>query len=253
MDIQWENKSENYRAIERLMADNAPLAGSLVVLPEMTCTGFSRNLITTAETQEQRQTADFYSKLAKQHQLTLVAGETLWNSDKKGRNLLSAWGPQGECLAQYQKIHPFSFSKEHEVFEGGRQLARFDWAGIMVAPYICYDLRFPEIFRMQAGAELIVVIANWPAARDFHWRSLLVARAIENQAYVVGVNRCGKDPNVSYAGSSLILDPQGEILAHAGERERMIRASLDIEELRAYRQRFPALQDRLGLQMPDLK
>ena len=114
-----------------------------------------------------------------------------------------------------------------------------------VAPFICYDLRFPEIFRHQTrlGAQVLVVIANWPAPRDTHWQTLLCARAIENQAYVIGVNRVGDDPNLTYAGHSLILDPRGETLAIAGESPQLIQANLQLETLTEYRQEFPVLRD----------
>jgi len=114
-----------------------------------------------------------------------------------------------------------------------------------VAPFICYDLRFPELFRMavRQGAQLYVVIANWPASRVHHWVTLLQARAIENQAYVVGVNRCGSDPKVAYAGRSLVVSPRGVILADAGGGERVLSAELDLAALQAYRAEFPVLQD----------
>ena len=116
----------------------------------------------------------------------------------------------------------------------------------MVSPFVCYDLRFPELFRAAAAehkSELFVVLANWPDARIHHWTRLLQARAIENQAYVVGVNRIGADPNCSYAGHSLIIDPHGNILAAAGGREGAISERLDLVSLRAYRQAWPFLSD----------
>ena len=107
------------------------------------------------------------------------------------------------------------------------------------------DLRFLGLCRGGAtrGAELICVNANWPAARESHWLALLAARAIENQAYVAAVNRCGRDPNVEYSGRSQIIDPRGEMLADAQSEERVIHATLDLDDLRAYRRKFPALED----------
>ncbi|HKG80277.1 MAG TPA: nitrilase-related carbon-nitrogen hydrolase, partial [Pyrinomonadaceae bacterium] len=114
-----------------------------------------------------------------------------------------------------------------------------------VSPFICYDLRFPEIFRAAVfqGAQLFVVIANWPASRVRHWITLLKARAIENQAYVMGVNRCGNDPKLSYSGHSMIIDPRGEVLADASEVEGVISAEIDAEALAQYRREFPFLND----------
>ena len=118
-----------------------------------------------------------------------------------------------------------------------------------VSPFICYDLRFPEIFRTAAAShrpELYVVIANWPEKRILHWVRLLQARAIENQAYVVGVNRIGTDPYYHYPGRSLILDPHGEIVADAGADEGVLRACLDLASLRKYREGLPFLKDMRG-------
>jgi omega-amidase len=253
LDIAWEDKSTNYRRIEQLVEELNPEVGSLLVLPEMSCTGFSRNLAVTAEPMsDDRATGQFYSRLARKHSITLLGGETVLAKSGRGANLCSAWGPDGGSLTTYQKTHPFSFGGESEFFDRGNRLRQFEWNGIRVAPYVCYDLRFPEIFRMQAECELIVVIANWPAVRDYHWRSLLVARAIENQAYLIGVNRVGSDPKLEYCGSSIILDPQGEILAQAGSLERFITAELDLSEQQDYRKRFPALQDRLAIECPAL-
>jgi omega-amidase len=114
-----------------------------------------------------------------------------------------------------------------------------------VAPFICYDLRFPEAFRVatRRGAQVLAVIANWPAAREGHWMTLLRARAIENQTFVIGVNRCGTDPNHTYSGRSQIIDPRGEILADAGSTEGLIHGRLDLQLLTAYRNEFPALRD----------
>jgi predicted amidohydrolase len=115
----------------------------------------------------------------------------------------------------------------------------------MVSPFICYDLRFPEIFRIstRGGAEILVVIANWPQAREMHWLALLRARAIENQCYVAGVNRVGRDPNVEYSGRSVIIDPRGEIMADAGNKQLIISTEFDLSALRDYRRQFPALTD----------
>ena len=114
-----------------------------------------------------------------------------------------------------------------------------------VAPLVCYDLRFPEAFRagVRRGAQLFAVIANWPASRESHWVTLLRARAIENQAYVAGVNRCGTDPHTTYAGRSLIVDPRGEIVAEAGATEQIITADIDLTKVDEYRRQFTAVKE----------
>jgi predicted amidohydrolase len=113
---------------------------------------------------------------------------------------------------------------------------------VRVAPAVCYDLRFPELFRA-VRADVWCVLANWPTPRVEHWLTLLKARAIENQAYVIGVNRCGRDPGNEYPGRSQIISPRGEVLADAGDGEGIIQAALDMPALEAYRREFPVLRD----------
>jgi omega-amidase len=155
------------------------------------------------------------------------------------------FGPDGRLGCRYAKVHRFTFAGEDAHFGAGERPAACDLAGWRVQPAVCYDLRFPELFRTPAtrGAELICVIANWPAARESHWLALLKARAIENQAYIAAVNRCGRDPNVEYAGRSQIIGPRGEVIEDAGNGEAVISADLDQTLLRQYRGQFPALSD----------
>jgi predicted amidohydrolase len=139
----------------------------------------------------------------------------------------------------------FSPGKEAIHYRGGERLVTFEWGGMKVCPFICYDLRFPEIFRMgmRMGAELFVVIANWPSLREKHWVTLLKARAIENQAYVAAVNRAGSDSWLPYPGRSMIVDPKGNVVVDAGAEERVISAEVDPEAVRAWRKEFAVLSD----------
>jgi predicted amidohydrolase len=163
----------------------------------------------------------------------------------KGRNESHAYDPQGGLLARYGKLQPFTLGGEAANYDAGDSLVTFAWQGFTVAPFICYDLRFPELFReaTRRGANLITVIASWPGTRIGHWMALLKARAIENQSYVIGVNRCGQDPTLSYSGHTQIIDPSGEVLANAGEQEKIISAELSLEHLTSYRAKLPFLAD----------
>ena len=127
----------------------------------------------------------------------------------------------------------------------GTELITVNVEGFRVSMFVCYDLRFPEDFRtgVRRGATLFIVVANWPASRERHWRVLLEARAVENQAYVVGVNRCGADPNVAYAGGSVVFDPRGGLVAEAADQACLLTAELDPGLLADYRAGFPALRD----------
>ena len=245
LDIVWEDKEANYRKVEALLADARPQRDSLVLLPEMFATGFSMNVASIAEDAEDGSTVQFLSRQAAKLGVFLVGGFATRGDDGMGRNLLAVFGPDGKRVADYTKIHPFSIGEENRHYAGGERVCTFNWSGSTVSPFICYDLRFPEVFRLgaRAGAEVIVVIANWPQPRIEHWVTLLRARAIENQAYVAGVNRCGTDPKLVYPGRSIIVDPHGAILADAGSDERVISAAIDLSALRDYRKRFPALGD----------
>lgn len=245
-DLAWEDRAANFAVIEAALSATDPpiLPGSLIVLPEMCSSGFSMDVPRAAETAGE--TEDFLSNLARRHHVSFLGGLARQLPDGTGANEAVAFGPDGSLVARYRKIHSFSPAGETEAFTAGSQIVTFAWNGFIVAPVICYDLRFPELFRAAtaAGADLFCVIANWPERRHPHWTTLLKARAIENQAVVLGVNRTGTDPHANYAGGSLLLGPQGEILAEAGAAPTLIRATLSPETTAAWRAGFPALRDR---------
>jgi predicted amidohydrolase len=242
MELVWHDRPANHAAARRWLELAKPTPGDLVVLPEMFCVGFSMDVAATHDASGDTET--FVRDLARTFGVFLIAGNVT-KPDTLGRNEALVADPAGEILGRYHKLHPFRFANEQSHFRGGDGVIAFDWGGVKTSPFVCYDLRFPEVFRlaMKQGAELMVVIANWPTARVAHWLALLTARAIENQAYVVGVNRAGRDPNVEYPGRSVVIDPQGRTIADAGVAAGVVACDLDLAELRAYRTRFPALAD----------
>ncbi len=243
-NIRWEDKAANFATIQRMLEAFAPPAGSLVMLPEMFSTGFSMNVQSIAEG-EPSETVAFLTQCARRFGVWMLGGLVTTFPGGCGRNEAVIVNPHGTETLRYAKIHPFSFGKEGEFYSGGNAIKTFKWQGFVVAPFICYDLRFPEVFRLavQRGAQLFPVIANWPAAREEHWITLLKARAIENQAYVVGVNRCGADLKLEYSGRSIVLDPRGEVLADAGNEQCVISADVNVEVVKKWRAEFPALHD----------
>jgi omega-amidase len=243
-DIVWENKPVNHDRVAKMLRDAALPPGTLVILPEMFATGFSMNVSAIAESAE-GETHAFLSKLSRELKLNILAGVVRATTGGQGINEAVVFGPAGDELARYQKLHPFSFAGEDKHFAAGKRVVTFAWDEFTVAPLICYDLRFPEPFRLatKRGADCFAVIANWPASRELPWVTLLQARAIENQAYVAGVNRCGNDPNAAYAGRSLIIDPRGNIIADGGTTPGVISAELDRPALLAFREKFPVLRD----------
>jgi omega-amidase len=244
LDIVWEDRDANFRKIKALLSSTTVPPDSLIILPEMFPCGFTMDVEKVRE-EDPSPSESFVAELAQQHNAWVMAGIVKKGEKMPGRNEAVVVSPDGELQARYAKIQPFAPGGEAERYEAGSEVIVFPCMGFTVCPFICYDLRFPEIFRLgvQKGAELFVDIANWPAIRVNHWITLLRARAIENQAYVVGVNRCGKDPKIAYPGRSVVIDPQGEILADAGADEGLLIAVIDRKVVTDWREKFPALQD----------
>jgi omega-amidase len=241
LDIAWEDKPANFARVRELLVANVPSPGSLVVLPEMFATGFSCNVNVTRQA-DSPECDDFLGRLAREFDCCVIGGVVGVGIDGLARNEAVAFGPNG-LVTRFAKIHPFR--REREVHRPGSEVVTFSWKEFEIAPLVCYDLRFPESFRTAAriGASLMVVIANWPVARIDHWVTLLRARAIENQAYVIGVNRCGRDPEFVYPGRSLVVDPHGAVLVDAGDGEKVVTAELDPVIVSKWREDFPALRD----------
>ncbi len=244
-DIVWEDKHANFARVSALLTEARPLPNSLIVLPEMFATGFSKNLAKTRETSPS-ETEAFLRCLAMDYQCCVIGGLVGGQAAAPlGRNEALAIAPDGSVLSRYVKRQPFTGGDEHRVHEPGDSVAVFDWQGYRIAPLICYDLRFPELGRdaVRQGADVLIYIASWPIKRAQHWVTLLQARAIENLAWVIGVNRCGTDPEFSYPGRSIIVDPHGNIVADAADREGVLESSLDLAVVQNWRRDFPALRD----------
>lgn len=239
----WEDRVTNCARVRDLVHQTKPARGSLVVLPEMYATGFSMNIPAIREGMVSESTT-VMGDLAGQYESCVLGG--LVHGTRGGLfNQAVAMSPMRRELVRYSKIHPFSPFREDVFVTAGSEVVTFDWEGFRVAPFICYDLRFPEDFRqaVRMGTTLFTILANWPSLRLDHWITLLKARAIENQAYVVGVNRCGSDPHTEYPGRSMVIDPRGEILGDAGPDERVLTVEISPAEVAKSREQFPALRD----------
>ena len=242
-DIVWEDKAANHAIIERMLEEAGVEPGTFVLLPELGDTGFSMNLDRIVDDRS----LEWAIALARRLRIFVQPGFARREaaSGGLGRTCAALIDPNGNLLGEYQTVHPFSFGKESQFYSGGSHLLVRKCGEFVVCPQICYDLRFPELWRLGTltGAEVFTIGASWPAARQHHWRSLLIARAIENQAYVVAVNRCGSDPHLKYSGGSLIVSPMGEILAEADSSPVVLCANLDPEVLHSWRKDFPAIGD----------
>ena len=243
-DIEWEDKKANFTKVHAMISTEGVEPDSLVVLPELFATGFSMNVAELAE-QNESVTEQFLADTARRFHVFLLGG--MIGKDKRGfgRNECALFSPEGKFITRYCKVQPFSPGGESKHYVPGERIVVTPWHGFALAPFICYDLRFPELFRfaMRRGANLFTVIASWPIARIQHWVTLLQARAIENQAYVVGVNRCGTDPTLTYNGRSIIVNPASEIIADAQNSEHIIHADVNLDALNTYRFELPFLKD----------
>ena len=241
LDITWEQPESNYHRVQRLL-DGYSAEPRILVLPEMFATGFSMNSAAIAPFAEQ--TKQFLAGLARQRSC-YVAGGYAEADDAGVRNVCSIMAPDGRAVLRYEKVHLFSPAQEHEHYLPGRTLFTVEVDGIRVTPLICYDLRFPELFRVVAAeTDLFLVIANWPDVRRDAWCALLRARAIENQAFVLGVNRVGQGGKLHYCGDSLLLDPLGQTVVAAGGAETVMVGEIELDAVRDFRDKFPVLNDR---------
>ncbi|MDY7095126.1 MAG: nitrilase-related carbon-nitrogen hydrolase [Acidobacteriota bacterium] len=244
-DIAWEAPEENFRRAEPWMRRGAAAGGRLVVLPEMFATGFSMNAREICR--HAPAVRDFLSRMAAELGVWVAGGyaEPGDTDEDRPRNACSIFDPDGEERLHYQKIHPFSLAGEHEHYAGGETLPTVEIEGVRTTCLICYDLRFPEPFRIAADAtDLYLVIANWPEVRSAAWSTLLRARAIENQAYVFGVNRVGDAEGTPHNGRSALFDPLGHPLIAAEHQEAVLVGTVDSQRVVRNRERFSFLADR---------
>ena len=247
MDIVWENPKENFLRAARLIKSAARKGATCICLPELFETGVTMNSKRFAETLE-GETCAFLSRQAKEHGVYVIGSFILSNENNMPYNSVVVYDNTGELITNFSKIHVFSYNNEQEGYSSGTAISSFTMDKFNIVPFICYDLRFPELFRLAVnkGANTFVIAANWPNPRKDHWITLLRARAIENQAYVIGINRVGKSPEHSFFGSSMIISPKGEIVIQGGDKEEVVIGDISLKEIAEWRQQFPALKDRVN-------
>jgi predicted amidohydrolase len=241
---------KNYEIVADYAAEAQASGADLLILPEMFSTGFSLNPQITAETKE-GPTLRFLTNLARNRRLHIIAGVALEAPRDRARNTAIVIDDRGREVALYTKMQLFSFVEEEKYHVRGTAPIVFPLFGLNCTCFICYDLRFPSLFRsVNHRCEVYFVIASWPATRQRHWDVLLQARAVENQAYVVGVNRIGKGGGLSYTGGSRIFDPLGDEIANASSDERLIFCDIDKNLVRKIRKEMPFLKDRRHPTLP---
>jgi predicted amidohydrolase len=242
-DIVWEDAAATCRHLEPLVAGAAASGAELAVVTEMFATGFSLDGDRIAEP-EGGPTSNWMLQQAAAHGLWLYGSVPERRAGEKPRNVGILAGPDG-TTHRYAKIHPFTYAGEHDAYDAGQETVTVEVGGLRISLFVCYDLRFADDWwPLAPSTDLYLCCANWPEARRSHWIALLQARAIENQAYVVGTNRVGEGGGLSYAGDSRIFDPMGEMLAGAARTETVLLADVDAAEVAKVRERFRFLQDR---------
>ena len=244
-DLHWEDKAANLQMLEYKIGSITGRT-EIVVLPEMFSTGFSMQTDLLAETMD-GETIEWMKRIAKERKIILT-GSLIIKEDENYFNRLIWMLPTGES-AFYDKRHLFAYAGEDKFFSAGNKRFIASVKGWKINLMVCYDLRFPVWSRQQineSGAEydLLVYVANWPERRSHAWKTLLCARAIENQSYVIGVNRVGNDGNnIYHSGDSMVIDPLGEVLYHVNDEEDIFTITLDKTHLQTVREKLPFLKD----------
>jgi predicted amidohydrolase len=247
-DIMWNDRDANFEHLAPMIRAAAAAGAGLVLCTETFSTGFAVDVPELGEP-EGGPSSTFLADQAREHGVWVggscpeVPLDTPAD-DQRPYNSFVLAGPDG-TIHRYRKIHPFTFAGEEKWFRAGDSFVTVEIEGLRVSLFVCYDLRFAdEFWQLALDTDVYLVPANWPAKRRLHWQSLLQARAIENQAYVVGVNRVGDGGGLAYSGDSRIVDPLGELLTTAAHTETMLLADLTAARVAETRDHFRFLQDR---------
>lgn len=246
-DIHFGNPDANYEQMKRLIEKALEQQPDLIVLPEMWNAAYDLENLESHADEDGERTITFLQSLARQGNVTIHGGSVAVRRGSNYYNTSYTVDATGEVIHVYDKMHLFQLMNEHHYLSPGTVADTFDIGETCFAAMTCYDLRFPELARHYAlkGAHVLLVPAQWPTARLDHWRILLQARAIENQMYVVAVNRIGNDPANTFPGHSLIIDPWGTILYEGKDGEEVAITELDLGNVEEFRKKVPVFEDRL--------
>jgi omega-amidase len=246
MDITFGDKAKNYETANSLIERASEENPDVIVLPELWTTGYDLTNLKDIADEDASEAYAYFTDLAKKHHSHIVGGSVA-NKTKTGiENTMLVFDKSGEQAGKYSKLHLFQLMDEHLYLSAGTGKGLFTLDSHKFAGLICYDIRFPEWVRTHAlqGVEAIFVVAEWPIQRLEHWRALLIARAIENQCFVIACNRSGSDPNNTFAGHSMVIGPWGDVIAEAGEGQEILTAEIDLDQVRDARGKIPIFADR---------
>lgn len=240
------NREKVRNWVEDIIHEDTP---DTIVLPEMWNTGYALDQLEHAADRDAEPTSSFLSDLAKTHHINIIGGSIGNKRTGKFYNTSLVFNRKGELVYEYDKIHLVPMLNEHNYLTGGTKKARlFELDGIKMGLIICYDLRFPELARQLAleGAEVLHIVAQWPSARKEHWKYLQIARAIENQLFVISSNTVGENETTTFAGESMMIDPWGNtIAAGSANKEETVRAALDMDIVPKIRKDVPIFTSRV--------
>jgi predicted amidohydrolase len=244
-DVVFEDATATCEHLRPLVKEAAARGARLVVLTEMFATGFSMAAERVAEPPERGPGGAFLVRMAAETGAAVCGSLPVreLGAPRPTNRFVCAF-PDGSTVG-YDKVHPFSFAGEDAYYAAGSSVVTFTWRGLAITPFVCYDLRFADMFWSAAlQTDCFLVVSNWPTGRREHFRALAVARAIENQAYVLATNRVGSGGGFSYAGGTIAIGPFGEVMAEAGEAEETLLVDLEAGRVEEVRRAYPFLADR---------
>jgi len=249
MDVIFKQPEKNRSKVEKMVQQAMESSPDVLVLPEMWNVGFFPDNVQELADNEGEPSCSLLEKLAKKYNVNIVGGSIANKENGELVNTNYVFNRKGELIAKYNKIHLFSPSGEDKYFTPGTGINTYELDGIKAAAIICYDLRFVELVRMLAikGIQILFIPAQWPHPRLEHWKTLVKARAIENQMFVAAVNGVGTADNLKFCGNSMLVDPWGEVLVNGGETEGIYSAEIDLAVIKDIRERINVFRDRKPL------
>jgi predicted amidohydrolase len=246
MNVILGNAAKNLDTVKRMTAEASRRGSDLVIFPELWATGYDLENVKKHATSVDRGFFAESAALARQYGLHILGSNLSVADDGRYGNTAALFGPSGETLGTYTKVHLFGPMDEDRYLTSGdtTELVELPWGPTGIA--ICYDLRFPELIRAYgvAGASLILLPSEWPYPRIAHWRTLIRARAIENQVFVAACNRTGVSGKSTFFGHSMIVNPAGETIIEGGENEMLLTATIDLDQVNQVRSLFNVFDDR---------
>jgi omega-amidase len=246
MDVSLGEPEQNLGRVKTLAAEAGRRGSDVLVLPELWSTGYDLENAAAYATTIDQGIFETVAELAGEHKLHILGSCLSLLGEGRYGNTAVLFGPDGQVAGHYSKVHLFRLMEEEQYLTAGDRLALLETAWGATGLAICYDLRFPEMFRHYAlaGARIVFLPSEWPHPRLAHWRTLLRARAIENQLYLVACNRVGRSKGADFFGHSCIIDPWGEAVVEAGESELLLTATVDLDRVDAVRRTIPVFSDR---------